>query len=120
MNDIVPANEVAKRGVAAVGCVAGGVLLFVLGALPSIMGIIAGSVVAIVGFTAISSKDPAGRFSGIVAAGAGILAVAANLPFIKTVLGGAARFLLGMGAFALFALGVWNLILFLRGMKSRA
>jgi hypothetical protein len=120
MNDIVPANEVAKRGVAAVGAIAGSILLFVLGALPLVVGIIAGAVVALAGFAVLSSKNPADKLPGLITAGAGILTLAARLPFVRALLGGAAGFLLKAGAFALLGIGIWNLVKFLSGMKSRA
>jgi hypothetical protein len=116
MNDIVPVNEVAKRGVVAVGGIAGGIILFVLGSLPVIAGIIAGAVIGIVGIAALSSKDPGDKLPGLIADAAGALAVVSRFP----VLGGMARFLLGAGAAALLALGIWNAIKFFKGMKSRS
>lgn len=124
MNDIVPSSRSengspAKRCVTAVGSIAGAVTLFVLGSLPPIAGIIAGAVVGLVGFTALASKDPGDRFPGLVAAGAGILTIASRLPFIKALLGGPSRFLLGIGAFGLLTMGIWNLVRFFKEMKSR-
>jgi hypothetical protein len=116
MNDIVPVNEVAKRGVVAVGGIAGGIILFILGSLPLFAGIIAGAVIGIVGIAALSSKDPGDKLPGLVAAGAGALAIVSRFP----VLGGMARFLLGAGAVALLAMGIWNAVKFFRGMKSRS
>ncbi|MDR1505868.1 MAG: hypothetical protein LBI67_02075 [Treponema sp.] len=116
MNDIVPVNEVAKRGVIAVGGIAGAVVLFILGSLPAVAGIIAGAVIGIVGIAALSSKSPGDKFPGFVAAAAGVLAIVSRLP----VLGGLARFALGAGAAGLLALGVWNAIKFFKGMRSRS
>ncbi|MDR2049792.1 MAG: hypothetical protein LBP69_10095 [Treponema sp.] len=116
MNDIVPVNEVAKRGVAAVGGIAGGIILFVLGSLPPVAGIIAGAVIGIAGIAVLSSKDPADKLPGLVTVAAGALAVVSRFPLV----GGAARFLLGAGAAALLAVGIWNAIKFFKGMKSRS
>jgi hypothetical protein len=116
MNDIVPVNEVAKRGVIAVGGIVGGIILFILGSLPPVAGIIAGALIGIVGFAALSSKDPGDRLPGLVAAAAGALAIVSGLP----ILGGLAKFLLGAGAVALLAMGIWNAVKFLKGMKSRS
>jgi hypothetical protein len=44
------------------------------------------------------------------------LAIVSRFP----VLGGMARFLLGAGAVALLAMGIWNAVKFFRGMKSRS
>jgi hypothetical protein len=116
MNDIVPVNEVAKRGVVAVGGIAGGIVLFILSALPALAGIITGAVIGIVGIAALSSKDPGDKLPGLAAAAAGALAIISRLPL----LGGVARFLLGAGAVALLATGIWNAVKFFRGMKSRS
>jgi hypothetical protein len=116
MNDIVPVNEVAKRGVIAVGGIAGGIVLFILGSLPTVAGIIAGAVIGVVGIAALSSKDPGDKLPGLVAAGAGALAIVSRFP----ILGGLARFLLGAGAIGLLAMGIWNAVKFFKGMKSRS
>jgi hypothetical protein len=120
MNDMVPVNEVAKRGVRAAACIGGGIVLFVLGALPPIAGIIAGALAGAVGSAALASKDPSDKIPGLVTAAAGVLAVAANLPFIRAILRGPAKFILGAGALFLLGAGIWNLVSFLRGMKSRS
>ncbi|MDR0402377.1 MAG: hypothetical protein LBH35_02180 [Treponema sp.] len=116
MNDMVPVNEVAKRGVIAVGGIAGGVILLVLGSLPVVVGIIAGAVIGVVGVAALSSKDPGDKLPGFIAAAAGVLAIVARLPILR----GPAKFVLGAGAAALFAMGIWNAVKFFRGMKSRS
>ncbi|MDR2144394.1 MAG: hypothetical protein LBP29_08500 [Treponema sp.] len=116
MNDIVPVNEVAKRGVVAIGGIAGGIVLFILGSLPPLAGIIAGAVIGVVGIALLSSKDPGDKLPGLVAAAAGALAIVSRFPL----LGGVAKFLLGAGAIGLLALGIWNAIKFFKGMKSRS
>jgi hypothetical protein len=123
MNDIVPTNKVAKSGMAAVGGIGGGIVVAILGALsglPWFIGVAAGALVGIVGLGALGSKDPGDKFPGVIATGAGALTIAANLPIIKSLLGGPARFFLGIGAFALIAVGIWNAIKFFKGMKSRS
>jgi hypothetical protein len=102
--------------VVATGGIVGGIILLVLGSLPAIAGIIAGAVIGIVGIAALSSKDPGDKLPGLIAAAAGALAVVSRFP----VLGGLARFLLGAGAVALLAMGIWNAIKFFKGMKSRS
>jgi hypothetical protein len=122
MNDIVPGggytptNVLAKQGVAAVGGIAGGALLLLMGVLPPVVGIIAGAVVGIVGIGACLSKDPADKKPGAVTAAAGVLTILSRLPF----LGGLAGGLLGLGTIGLFAMGIWNGIKFFRGLKSRS
>ncbi|MDR2182464.1 MAG: hypothetical protein LBN92_07285 [Treponema sp.] len=116
MSDIVPTTVLAKRGLAAVGGIAGGIILFVLSALPSFFGIAAGALIAIIGVISLSSRESGEKLPGAICLGAGILTVLSKLGF----LGGIARFLLGAGCLGLIILGVWNLVQFLQGMKSRS
>jgi hypothetical protein len=121
MNDLVPGaptptNVLAKQGVAAVGGIAGGALLLVMGALPSLVGIIAGAVVGIVGAGALLSKDPADKKPGAVVAAAGALTILSKIGFFGKLAGG----LLGLGTIGLFAVGIWNGVKFFRGLKSRS
>ncbi|MFP3089211.1 hypothetical protein LQZ21_02665 [Treponema sp. TIM-1] len=123
MNDMVPerlapADVLAKQGVAAVGGIAGGILLFIMGALPLPLGIAAGVIVALVGVGALFSKDPEDRKPGMIVTAAGFLAILARLPIAP--LKSFAGFLLGIGAVGLLAMGIWKGIKFLKGLKSRS
>ena len=131
MNDLeqegkyVPTDVLAKRGVAAVASLAGGVGLFVLGALPSVMGIAAGAIAVFVGIGAAFSRDAgngadddrksADRKGGVIVAAAGLLAILAKLPLSRAL----AAPLLGLGAAVLIGFGIWNGLKFLKGLKSR-
>jgi hypothetical protein len=122
MNDIVPKEKytptraLAKQGVAAVSCLVGGAALLIMSALPPIVGIVAGVIVGVVGVTAILSKDPEDRKPGIIVTAAGALSILAKVGVVRPL----AASLLGIGALGLLALGVWNGIKFLRGLKNRA
>jgi hypothetical protein len=125
MNDLIPGegytpnNVLAKRGVRAIGCLAGGVgllLLAALGARFPIVGIAAGAVLGIVGMGAVASKDPDDRKPGFVVLAAGILSVLSRVPVVRAFAGT----LLGVGAFGLLAVGIWNGIRFLREIKKRS
>ncbi|MDR2759181.1 MAG: hypothetical protein LBB78_07370 [Spirochaetaceae bacterium] len=123
MNDIVPerpapANVLAKQGVAAVGGIAGGILLFIMRALPLPLGIAVGAVVALVGVGALFSKDPEDRKPGMIITVAGFLAILARVPIPP--LRSFAGLLLGIGAVGLLAMGIWKGIKFLIGLKSRS
>jgi hypothetical protein len=114
----VPANVLAKQGVAAVAGIAGGTALLVMGALPSIAGVIVGGVVTVVGIGSLLSKDPDDKKPGAVLTAAGFLAVASKvgISMIKPLAGT----FLGLGAIGMFAMGVWNGIKFIKGLKKRS
>lgn len=105
----------AKQGVTAVGCIAGGIGLLVLGALPPIAGIIAGAAAGVLGIGGLLSKDPDDRKPGLIVTAAGSLAILSKVGIIKPL---AATFL-GIGALGLLGLGIWNGFKFLKGLKSR-
>ncbi|MDR3276334.1 MAG: hypothetical protein LBT11_03840 [Treponema sp.] len=111
-----PTNMLSKQGVTAVGGIVGGVGLMILSALPSIFGIVAGGVVGIVGIGALLSKDPADRKPGIIITAAGALSILAKVGVVRPFAGT----LLSIGAIGLLALGIWNGIKFLKGLKNRS
>ena len=111
MSDIVPRSEVSKSGVKGVGAIAGGTGLLVLAGLShGLLGIIAGGVITVVGLALSGSKSD--RKAGLVAAVAGAVTLASALiPGL--------RFLIVLPGIGLLGAGVWSLIKFFRGMKSR-
>lgn len=116
MNEMVTTNVLAKQGVTAVGGIAGGLGLMILGGLPSIIGIIAGAVIGIIGLGAMGSKDPVDKKVGFITAGAGALTVLAKLPILT----GLASGMLGLASIGLLGMGIFNAFKFFRGLKSRA
>ncbi len=115
MSDIVPQprNQVARHGMKGVGAVAGGVGLLVLSAIAHIpwIGPIVGGVIAVAGFALTGSKSE--RTAGVVAAVAGVATVVVSLiPGL--------RWLMVLPGIGLLGAGIWSLIKFFRGMKSRA
>lgn len=116
MNDMVPTNVLAKQGVAAVGGVAGGLGLLILGGLPSIFGIVAGAAVGLIGLGALGSRDPADKRAGMIAAAAGGLTVLSKIGIFA----GLASSFLGIATVGLLGMGVWNAFKFYKGLKSRA
>jgi hypothetical protein len=115
MSDIVPRSEVTKRGVKGVGAVAGGVGLLVLAGIAvagpfHLLGLIAGGVIAVVGMALSRSKSD--RTAGVVATVAGFLTVGvALIPSL--------RFLMVIPGIGLLGAGIYSLVRFFRGMKSR-
>ncbi|MDR2019162.1 MAG: hypothetical protein LBQ14_00160 [Treponema sp.] len=121
--DHTPTNILAKQGVTAVGGIAGGVLLFIMRALPGVAGLIAGAVVGIVGISALRSKDPDDRKPGVIISFAGALTVLSSLTKITKFagsLGALAGTLLHIGSAALLIMGIWNGVRFFRGLKKRS
>ena len=109
MSDIVPRSEVSKNGVKAVGAIAGGVTLFVL-ATAHIFAIAAGGVLAIAGLALSTSKSD--RTAGIVTAVVGVAALVTGiLPGISWVM--------KVAGIAFIAAGIYSLVKFFRGMKTR-
>jgi hypothetical protein len=113
-------SSLARQGITAVGCLAGGVFLFILQAIARfrVLGLLAGALACVVGIVSLMSKDPADRKPGAVIPGAGVLAVLSQtgIPLLKA----AAGTLLSIGAFGLLAIGVLNGIRFLKGLKQRS
>jgi hypothetical protein len=130
MNDLIPdrgtytpTSVLAKYGVTAVGGIAGGGLLFIMGALPAAVGLIAGAVVGIVGISALRSKDPDDRKPGVIISFAGALTVLSSLAKITKFaepLGALAGALLNISGIALLIIGIWNGVKFFKGLKKRS
>lgn len=114
----VPASVLAKQGVTAVAGIAGGTALLVMGALPSIAGLVVGGVATVAGIGALLSKDPDDKKPGAVLTAAGFLAMASKvgIPLIRPLAGT----FLGLGAVGMLAMGVWNGIKFIKGLKKRS
>jgi hypothetical protein len=110
------ASSLSKKGVMAIGCIAGGLGLFILGSLSTVAGIVTGAVAAVVGICALSSKDPSDKTPGFIIAGAGALTIVSKLPL----LGFLAKPVLGFGAVVLLGVGIWNGIKFFKGLKARS
>ena len=126
MNDIERADSypststLAKQGITAVGCIAGGVFLFILQAIARfrVTGLVVGAIACVVGIVSLMSKDPSDRKPGAVITGAGFLVVLSKtgVPLLQA----AAGTLLSVGAFGLLAIGVLNGVKFFRGLKKRS
>jgi hypothetical protein len=116
-NEYTPTSVLAKQGVAAVGCLAGGLVLLIIGALPVVPTIIIGAIAAVVGLGApIFSKDREDKKVGLIVAATGALFILSTVP----ILGGLAGFCLGAATLGLFGLGIWKGIQFIKGLKARS
>jgi len=113
---LVPTRDLAKQGVAAVGYIAGGALVFVLGALPGPIGLVGGAVLGGLGLAGLFSKDPEDKKPGLFAALGGGLVVLTKLRVLPGIASLGLSFL-GVGC---MIRGIWEGIKFLRGLKSRS
>ena len=119
-NSMPSTSTLAKQGITAIGCTAGGIFLFVMQAIARfrVLGLVVGAAACVAGIVLLLSKDSANRKPGAVITGAGFLVVLSKTTFgpIKV----AAGTLLSIGALGLLALGIWNGIKFFIGLKKRS
>jgi hypothetical protein len=116
----VPARTLEKLGLAAVANLAGGLFLLVLGFVGGrfpIIGIVLGALAAVFGLAALFSKDAGDRKPGALLSAGGLLVILsrAGAHFFRPIAGT----LLSVGAFGFIAMGIWDGIKFIRGLKSR-
>jgi len=113
-------SSLTKLGITAVGYTAGGIFLFLLQAFTRfrVLGLIVGALVCIIGLASFTSKDSADKKAGAVITAAGVLALLSKIriPMIAPLAGT----LLSIGAVGLLALGIWNGIKFIAGLKKRS
>jgi hypothetical protein len=100
-----------------VGAVVGGAGLLILSALSGVLGLIAGGVIAVVGFALTGSKSD--RTAGIVAVVAGIVTAVSSLHRFIPVFPNLG-WLMWIPGIALLGTGIYSLIKFFRGLKSRS
>ncbi|MDR1231406.1 MAG: hypothetical protein LBK61_08395 [Spirochaetaceae bacterium] len=112
-----PSGKLARQGLSAVGFLAAGAGLFVMGALPVVVGIVAGAAACFFGIGSAFSHDKADRLGGSVLFAGGALTLLAKLKI--PVLAGLSSVVLSIGAVACIGMGIWNGIKFLRGLKDR-
>jgi hypothetical protein len=114
MSDIVPRSDLTKQGVKGVGAVAGGIVLIALAG-GGLFGIIVGAVLGVGGLALMGSRSD--RTAGIVTAVVG----AATL--LTGIFGGQ---FLGLGwlmraaGFVFLGGGIYLLVKFFRGLRSRS
>jgi hypothetical protein len=111
-------TNLSKIGVKAVGYTAAGIFVLILNAFPVWLGLIAGGLVCLLGIGSMRSKDLTDKKAGIIITTAGVLTVLSKvgIPLIAPV----SQVLLGIGVFGLLALGIWNGIKFIIGLKKRS
>jgi hypothetical protein len=115
MSDIVPREKLTKQATQGVVSIAGGVGAFVLAGITvhPVLGIIVGALITIAGLALSGSKHERG--SGVVTTIVGAATLAASIGLF----GGLVHGVLIGGGVILVGVGVYALVKFFRGMKSR-
>jgi hypothetical protein len=135
MSDLEPveSKEITNAGVRGVGATVGGVGLLVLKGLSmafwGIGGLVIGGLSFLVGAASVKSESKTDRRGGVIAMVAGValaLPGLAKIFKIVPIVGGMvvsldhlASGVLGLGAIGLIGYGIFNLVKFVKGLKSR-
>ncbi len=127
MNDLVPATtqEVRKSGMVGVGAGVSGLGLLILqGFSHGWGGLIVGPLVLLGGLGIMGSKDASNaadrRLGGLIATAGAVTAGASILKIIGLKgLAGLGTFALWGSGIALLGIGIWNIVKFVKGLKSR-
>jgi hypothetical protein len=117
--EIPSTASITKLGIKAIAfCATGGFIFFINWLQDSnVFGFVVGGIVLVFGVCSFFSKDPSDKKTGIIFALAGLFTLFSKMD-IQAV-SGFLKILLNIGAFGLFALGLWNGIRFLLGLKKR-
>ena len=119
-NDYPSTSTLSKRGISAVACTAAGLFLIIMQVLARspVLAFIVGGLACVMGIVSLMSKDATDKKAGALIGGAGILVLLSKtkLPFIGPISGT----LIVIGAVGLLAMGIWNAIKFLKGLRKRS
>jgi hypothetical protein len=126
MSDLVPRDDrnarnytsretLVRQGLVAAGCLAAALVLAVVRSLPLAAGVIAGGIITLFGVGSLRSKETENKRTGALLCVTGVLVLLSRSPFLPGFSGG----ILSLGVFGLLALGVWNGVKFLLGLKAR-
>ena len=135
MSDLEPveSKEITNAGVRGVGATVGGLALFIVqgisGFLGGIGGLVIGGLSFVLGASSMKSHSSTDKRGGAIAMVAGAVLALPGLghflgpiPVIGGILKAAAGFsgfVIGAGAVGLIGYGVYNIVKFVRGLKSR-
>jgi hypothetical protein len=115
--EIVPREKVTKHGVQGVISTAGGIVSFVLAAVTTgafhWFGVIVGGIIAVAGLALSSSKHD--RTLGIATTVVGAAVTVASVGLFRGLVHG----VLVAGGIVLVGIGVYSLVRFFRGLKTR-
>jgi len=120
LQPVVPRDVLAKQGLSAAACLAGGafLMLMTIGAHHGLFGIILPVLSLAIGIGALLSRDMEDKKPGFVFTAAGVLGMImrfVRIPPLQAVAGT----VLTIGALGLLAVGIWNGVKFFRGLKTR-
>jgi len=116
--EIVPREQVAKHGVQGVISTAGGIVSFVLAGITTgafhWFGVIVGGIIAVAGLALSGSKQE--RSLGVATTVVGAAVAVASIGLFRGLVHG----VLVAGGVVLVGIGVYSLVKFFRGLKTRA
>jgi hypothetical protein len=110
-------RTLVRQGLSAVGFLAAGIGLSVMGSLPPMLGIVIGAAACFLGVGSVFSHDHTDRMGGTVLFAGGALTLLAK--FRIPLLAPLARIALSVGAVACLGLGILNAVRFFRGLRER-
>lgn len=135
MSDLEPVGnkEISDAGVKGIGATIGGVGLLIVqgvaGFLGGLVGLVVGGIAVVLGAGSLASKSSTDRRGGAIALAAGAVLALPGLahllggvPIVGSILkvaGGFSAFVVGAGALGLLGYGIFNIIKFVKGLRSR-
>ena len=112
--EIVPTKTLMKRATKGIGGIAGGAALFGLSSMGPMPSLIVGGLLAVGGLSIATVSPEDRKYAGVVA-GAGALTALTAIPLV----GNITNFLMFGGGVALIGMGVYGLVQFFQGLRTR-
>ena len=113
--EMVPRDKLTKQGLNGLVSVAGGVGALVLNALAAgLPGVIVGGIITVAGLALSGSKHERGVGVATTVVGAATIAASVGI------LGGLVHGVLWIGGLGLLGVGIYSLVKFFRGLKTRS
>jgi|GEM_PF-6845290 len=107
-------SQMIKQALIGIGCLAGGIIILVVGGLKFIAGIIIGGIIALIGLSILIPKKD--RLIGLITTAAGIIIMVSKIP----VLGGIANVLIIISGWILIFAGGFAIIKFIINLMKQS
>ncbi len=118
--DIVPREKLTKQGITGVVSAVGGVASLIFASITASVagGIIVGGIVTVAGLLLSGTKHE--KTAGVITTVVGAATLAGSLPVLRGIFEPLVHGVLVAGGIVLLGVGVYSLVKFFRGLKSRA